>query len=437
MKVHTVSGYESVGANMTAVEVDGDVVICDAGADITRVIEADAEFESLSTEAAIDAGVVPDDGHLFDRREDVVAIVVGHAHLDHCLGVAKIAGAYDCPIYATPYTARVLERLIAEDVEDAHNDVLELPLGDRTRLSPSVELEFVTVTHSIPGTAMTVLHTADGTVAYSLDFKLDPTPTLGEPTDRERLREIASEGVTAYVADCTRVDEQGRASSERDAAARLRGVLDTAYRESRAVVVSTFSSHIARLANVLDANDGRRKVAFLGRSLRQYTEPAADLGLIDLSGVEVHGEKEAIAARLRDADPEEWLFVVTGHQGEPDAVLTELSEHVLPLALDERDRVILASSTIPTPVNRASRNAVVRSFRQRGVRVDGGVHVHGHAMQQDHRDMLRLLDATHVVPAHNGPEKQGILADLARDQGYVVGETVHVSQNGRVIDLQD
>ncbi|MGZ0746377.1 MBL fold metallo-hydrolase [Haloparvum sp. AD34] len=435
MKIHTVSGYESVGANMTAVEVDGEVVICDVGADVERVVEADAPFETLSTETAIASGLVPDDGDLFARREDVVAIVVGHAHLDHCLGVAKLAGAYDCPIYATPYTARVLDRLIEEDVEAAHNDVRELELGGRTRLSPHVDLEFVNVTHSIPGAALTVLHTPDGAVAYSLDFKLDPAPTLGRPTDESRLREIADEGIAAYVADCTRVDEPGRTGSEREAATQLRNVLDTAYRENRAVVLSTFSSHIARLANVLDANDGRRRVAFLGWSLRQYTDPARDLGLVDLSNVEVHGEKGDVAARLREADPAEWLFVVTGHQGEPNAVLTELADRTLPLALDERDRVILASSTIPTPINRASRDALERALRDRGVRVDGGVHVHGHALRQDHRDMLALLDATHVLPAHAGAEKQGTLAALARERGYVVGETVHPSQNGRVVDL--
>lgn len=437
MKVHTVGGYSEVGKNMTAVEVNGEIVIIDMGADMETVIEYEEEMESLSTKEAIEAGAVPDDSDIHDRKEDVVGIVISHGHLDHTLATPKLAKVYDCPIYATPFTKKVVERIIDDDEARVNNGVRELQIGETTQFSDNFELEFVNITHSIPHTPLTVLHTPEGPVVYSCDFKLDEEPTLGDKPDYDRIRELGDEGVKAYLADSTRTDEDGRTKSEHETAIELRSIINRAYEDNEGVVVTTFSSHIARLNNILDANDGRRKVAFIGRSLKEYTKSAEELDLIDLSNVEVLSYYNEVEDFLRKASKEkgEWLIVCTGNQGEPNAVLSRIARGEYNYHIDENDRVIFSSSTIPTPVNEANRYKVEKLLRERGTQVETDVHSHGHGMREDQRDMIRLLEPEHIVPAHGGTEKLAATASLAIEEGYVLEENVHISQNGNVVHL--
>ncbi|MDY6770252.1 MAG: MBL fold metallo-hydrolase, partial [Candidatus Nanohaloarchaea archaeon] len=229
---------------MTAVEADGEVVLLDMGADMETVVEYEESLEELSTSEAIDIGAAPDDSSVKEElRGKVEAIVISHGHLDHCLALPKLANAYDCPIYATPFTAKVVERLIDQDQETVNNPVKPIQMGDTAEVTDSLSIEMVNITHSIPHTPLTVLHTAEGTVAYSLDFKLDEEPTLGGKPDYQRIRELGEEGVEAYIADSTRTDEDGRTKSERETAIELRNILNKAYQENEGVIVSTFSSH--------------------------------------------------------------------------------------------------------------------------------------------------------------------------------------------------
>ncbi len=438
MKIHTIGGYEKVGKNMTAVESDGEIVILDMGADMETVIEEDKELEELSTPEAIEMGAAPDDSTIKEQhRNDVEGIVISHGHLDHCLALPKLANTYNCPIYATPFTAKVVQRLIDQDQKTVNNPVEVVEIGETVQLSDSIELEFVNITHSIPHTPLTVLHTPDGPVVYSLDFKLDEEPTMGEKPDYDRIRELGEEGVTAYIADSTRTDEEGRTKSEQETKIELKNILNKAYADNEGVIVSTFSSHVARLNNILDANDGRRKVALVGRSLKEYSQSAEELGMVDLSDIKVVSYRDEVEEFLRQASHEkgEWLIVCTGHQGEPNAALTRIVDGEYNYDITEHDRVIFASSTIPVPVNEANRYKVERSLRERGARVEVNVHSHGHGMREDQRDMMRMLEPDHIIPAHGGTEKLAACASLAIAEGYELEETVHLSQNGRTLEI--
>ncbi|MDY6761928.1 MAG: MBL fold metallo-hydrolase [Candidatus Nanohaloarchaea archaeon] len=426
---------------MTAVESDGEVVLIDMGADMETVVEYEESLEEMSTAEAIDIGAAPDDSRIKEElREDVVGIVVSHGHLDHCLALPKIAGAYDCPIYATPFTAKVVERIIDQDDEEVRNDVVPVNLGDTATVSDSIELEMVNITHSIPHTPLTVLHTDEGSVAYSLDFKLDEEPTMGGKPDYKRIRELGDSGdVKAYIADSTRSDEEGRTKSERETAIELRNILNKAYQENEGVIVSTFSSHIARVNNILDANAGRRRVALVGRSLKEYTQSADELGLIDMNRVdEVVSYRDEVQDFLQEAsnNKEDWLIICTGHQGEPNAVLTRIAEGEYHYDIGEGDRVVFSSTTIPVPVNEANRYKVEKTMRESGARVEVDVHSHGHGMREDQRDMMRMLDPDHVIPAHGTTEKLASCASLAMEEGYVLEEDVHISQNRHTVELE-
>ncbi|MFB6166831.1 MAG: MBL fold metallo-hydrolase, partial [Candidatus Nanohaloarchaea archaeon] len=431
---------EEVGKNMTAVEVDDEVVLIDMGADMETVVEHEESLEELSTVEAIDIGAVPDDSDLKDElREKVDAIVVSHGHLDHCLALPKLAGAYDAPIYATPFTKKVVERTIEEDEETVNNPVREVGIGETEQITDSIEMEMVNMTHSIPQTPMIVLHTPEGKVVYSLDMKLDEEPTLGGKPDYKRIRELGDEGdIKAYIADSTRTDESGRTKSERETAIELRTILNKAYQENDGVIISTFSSHIARINNILDANAGRRRVALVGRSLKEYTKSADELGLIDLNRVdEVVSYSDEVEDFLQKASNEkdEWLIISTGHQGEPRAALTRIANGDFEYDLTEDDRVVFSSTVIPVPVNEANRYKVERNLRKKGTRVEVDVHSHGHGKREDQRDMIRMLDPDNVIPAHGTTEKLAATASLAMEEGYTLEEDVHMTQNGHVIEI--
>ncbi len=435
MKIHTIGGYEKVGGNMTAVEVGGEVVIFDMGADIEKIVEKGLRIEEMSTVEAIQAGIVPDDSEIKDNdRDNVAAIVVGHGHQDHCRGLPKLAGAYDCPILASHYTADIIERFIENDDEEVKNEIIRMEPGSTFQISSEMELEFVPVTHSIPGSFLSVLRTSEGNLVYSLDFKLDENPTLGQPIDYDKLESLGEEGIRVYIVDCTRADQPGSTDSELKTRKELKKILSEAYQKRRGVIVTTFSSHIARLNNIIDANAGRRKIAMLGRSLKEYTQDAEKNGLIDLSNIQVASYRQRVESILKEVsrNKAEFLLVPTGNQGEPNAMLPRIASGDYPYHLSEEDLVIFSSVTIPTPINELNREYLKKNLRKKGADLKLNVHSHGHAKKEGHRKMMRMLNPDVVVPAHGGTEKLSACASLAREEGV---DTVRVSQNGGTINL--
>lgn len=434
MKIHTIGGYEKVGGNMTAVEVDGEIVIFDMGADIERVVDQGARLEDMKTVEAIESKVVPDDREIKDRRDDVKAIVIGHGHQDHCRGVPKLAGAYDCPIVSTPYTGDLIERFIEDDREYVKNKLIRMETGEKLQISDNFELELVDMTHSIPQTALSVLRTNEGTVVYSLDFKLDETPTLGSPVNFEKLKELGREGVKAYIVDCTRANEPGKTKSELETKKELERIIAEEDKKREGIIVTTFSSNIARLNNIIDANDGRRNIILLGRSLKEYTKDAEKRNLIDLSGIEIASYREEVQDLLEEVsqNKSDYLLLTTGNQGEPNAMLSRLADGEYKYPIEGNNVVIFSSVTIPTSVNELNRKYLESKLKQKGAKLLKDVHSHGHAMKKDHRKMMRLLNPEIVIPAHGGREKLSACAEIAREEGV---EDVLLSHNGGTVNL--
>lgn len=423
---------------MTAVETHGDIVLLDMGYDMETVVESEKEIEELTTTATIEAGAIPDDSSIHDKREDVEAIIIGHGHLDHVGAVPKLAGSYDCPIIATPFTMRIIERNIEQDRKDVQNDLIELEAGETYEINEDITLEFVNITHSIPQTVMTVLHTPEGSVVYSLDFRIDREPVLGEKPDFDRIQELGEEGVEVFIGDSTRVDEPDHGRSEQTVKTELQHVIDEAYAEGGAVYATTFASHVERLNSIIDANDGRRKIAFIGRSLREYNESAEELGFIDLDDIEVvsyRDETEQLLERIAD-ERDEWLIVCTGNQGEPNAALTRIVDGEHAMDVQEGDHVIFSCSVIPTPINEAHRYKVEKNIREQGGLLYRDIHTSGHAKREGNREMLRTLEPENIIPAHGTTEMLASYATLAREEGYRLGENVFLSENGGTVEIE-
>lgn len=437
MKIYTIGGYNEVGKNMTAVEVRDEIIILDMGYAMEALIDMEKPVESAATKHLMADGVVPDDKILYKQREKVKGIVIGHGHLDHVGAVAKMAGSYNCPIFASPYTMKIVEEQIRQDGKDVKNERVVLKPGNIHNLTSNFAIEFVKVTHSIPDTMLTLLHTPEGRVAYGLDFRIDRNPVLGGTVDFDRLNELGSEGVKVLIGDSTRASNQGTSSTESKVKEQLTYTFDQLYADQSAVVVTTFSSHIERLNSILEANAGRRKVAFIGRSLKEYTRPAEDLGYIDLKGVEMASYKDEVnklfekIAEKRD----EWLIVCTGNQGESRSVLEKLSNDRYEFRLQPGDNVVFSSSTIPTLINKADRYRLERNLKNKKVKLHLDIHASGHGHREDLCLLMQILKPEIIIPAHGDIQKLAEHATIAQELGYVLNQNLFICENGNVLEF--
>lgn len=437
MKIHTIGGYEQVGMNMTAVEVDGELVIFDMGYNMEEVIGSDEQIDELTTNQTLETGAIPKDKSIMNKN--IKAIVIGHGHLDHVGAIPKLAGQYDAPIICTPFTKKIVERGLEGDRKNINNDIIEIETGDSYTISDDLELEFIRNNHSIPDATLSYLKTKEGGVIYGNDMKFDRDPVLGENADIERMKEIGeSEDLKVMIPGTTNADQDGRVRPEEAVRVEMNQLLENCYDAGGAVFVTTFSSQIQRLNSILEANDGRRKVAFVGRSLKEYTQSAEELDLIDLSDVEVasyYDECEKLMDRI-DGERDEWLVIATGNQGEPGSQMDKLASQQYPFSFKKGDHVIFSSRVIPTPPSKANRYWLEKKLTDQGVRLYKDIHTSGHAQKEDHRDFITFLQPENIVPSHGPIQKQGDYLQLAREEGYTLEKDIFLSENGRTIEIE-
>jgi ribonuclease J len=407
------------------------------GYEMEEVINTEGEVNEMTTNQTLETGAIPEDQVLYESDADVRAIVIGHGHLDHVGAIPKLAGAYDCPIICTPYTKKIVEKQIEDDRKNIQNPVIGVEKGDEYTINDDLTLEFIHVNHSIPQSTLSWLKTPEGGVIYGNDMKIDQSPVIEETTDIEKMKQAGEEGIELMIPGTTRVDAEGRCRSEESVAVELEDVMTSCYENGGAVIVTTFSSQISRLNSIIDANDGRRKIAFVGRSLREYAEAAEDLGLIDLSDVEVVSYFDECSEVMEKVDGarEEWLVVATGNQGEPGAQMDKIASQTYPFKFREGDHVIFSSQVIPTPLTQANRYSLEKKMKEQGVRLYKDVHTSGHARKEDHRDFIHMLDPENIVPSHGNIQKLGSYVELAREEGYKLEEDVFISENGRTIEI--
>ncbi|MDG5821241.1 ribonuclease J [Natronococcus sp. A-GB7] len=445
IEIATIGGYEEVGRQMTAVRAGDDIVIFDMGLNLSKVLIHDnLRTEGMHSLDLIDMGAIPDDRIMSDLEGDVQAIVPSHGHLDHIGAISKLAHRYDAPVVATPFTCE----LVREEVDDEQkfgfdNDIVEMEAGETMSIGDSgaVDLEFVNVTHSIVQAINPVLHTPEGAVVYGLDKRMDHTPVIGDPIDMERFREIGREGdgVLCYIEDCTNANKKGRTPSENVAREHLRDVLYSMEDYNGGIVASTFSSHIARVKSIIEfAREIGRQPILLGRSMEQYSGTAKQVGIDFPSDVEMVGYRRSIdqtLERIMNDGKGNFLPVVTGHQGEPRALLTRMARGETPYDLEEGDKVVFSARVIPEPTNEGQRYQAEKLLGMQGARVYDDVHVSGHLCREGHYEMLDALQPQHLIPAHQNMSGFSGYVDLASNQGYKMGRDLHVTHNGNIIQL--
>jgi len=446
IEIATIGGYEEVGRQMTAVRAGDDVVIFDMGLNLSQVlIHDDVRTEQMHSLDLIDMGAIPDDRVMSELEGDVKAIVPTHGHLDHIGAISKLAHRYNAPIVATPFTLALVEQGIeSESKFSVDNDLIQMEAGETMSIGTSgeVELEFVNVTHSIIDAINPVLHTPEGAIVYGLDKRMDHTPVIGDPIDMERFREIGrqGDGVLCYIEDCTNAGRKGRTPSESVAREHLRDVMHSVEDYDGGIVATTFSSHIARVKSLVEfAQDIGRQPVLLGRSMEKYSGTAERLNFVEFpEDLGMYGHRKSVDRtfkRIMKEGKENFLPIVTGHQGEPRAMLTRMGRGETPYELDEGDKVIFSARVIPEPTNEGQRYQSERLLRMQGARIYDEIHVSGHLREEGHFEMLEALQPENIIPAHQDLKGFAPYVDLCESQGYELGRDVHVTRNGNLIQL--
>ena len=370
--------------------------------------------------------IYPDIAYLEEERANIVGIVLTHAHEDHFGALIDLWPRLRVPVFATRFTAALLEAKSVEEPGAVTIPVSLVAPGDRFTLGP-FDIEYVNVSHSIPDSHALAIRTPLGLVVHSGDWKIDETPVVSPPTDVKRLRELGKEGVLALLCDSTNALREGHSISESVVAEELVRIVQEA---SGRVAFTTFASNVGRLRSIaLAAASCGRDIIVVGRAMRRIIDVATELGY--LAGLPPFLDEEAFAYTPR----ERVLLLLTGSQGEPRAALARVAEDAhRNIELVPGDTLVFSSRAIPG--NEKAINGIINALVARGVRVmtdrDGLVHVSGHPRQDELREMYRLLKPAALIPVHGEAMHLAAQAALARKSGIA---TVLTIENGEIVRL--
>ena len=441
IEIYAVGGYNEVGKNCTAIKVDDEVVIIDLGIHLESYIKLteDEDILNINPDKLMKVGAIPDISVLNKIKDKVKAIIISHAHLDHLGAVPYLADKFDAPIIGTPFTIEVIKSILNEDKITLRNKIMTLNSNSSYDISKNIKAEFIHITHSTPQTVLVALHTKYGTMLYANDFKLDMHPVLGKKPNFKRLEELGKENVIALIIESTYANDARKMPSESVAKEMLREAMMETENKNNLILVTTFSSHIARLKSVIEFGKKlNRKIIFMGRSLAKYVKAAENVGIVNFSkDVEMIKYGKQIKRKLKkiENEREKYILAVTGHQGEHRSVLYRMMRGEFEFKLFPEDNVIFSCKVIPTPTNIANREALESELKQLGVRVFRDVHQSGHAAREDLRDFIGLVKPKKIIPAHGNKEMKEALAELAEEMGYKMEKSIFLVKDGHKIAL--
>ncbi|MCA6114147.1 ribonuclease J [Bradyrhizobium sp. WSM 1738] len=370
--------------------------------------------------------IMPNISFLEKERDNLMGLVLTHAHEDHFGAIIDLWPKLQCKVYATQFSAALFEAKCAAERNPPKIPVTVVPSGGRVDLGP-FSVEFIPVAHSIPESHALAIHTSAGTVLHTGDWKIDPTPIIGQPTDERRLRELGDAGVLALVGDSTNAVRDGRSPSETEVAATIKKLVGAA---KGRVAVTTFASNVARVKAVADAaRDADREVVVVGRAMERVVQVARETGYLD--GVQNFRSAEYYG----HFPPDKVLALCTGSQGEPRAALARIASDDHPqVTLNKGDSVIFSSRTIPG--NEKAVNAIINGLVVQGIEVITDrtdlVHVSGHPRRDELRDMISWVRPHILIPVHGEALHLSEHAKLARAAGV---PKVLTCRNGDLVKL--
>jgi ribonuclease J len=417
LRIIPLGGLGEIGKNMTAVEYRGKIVVLDCGVEFPR--------EDM---LGIDL-VLPDIGWLLERQHDVLGFLISHGHEDHQGALPFVLKQLKRPVYGSRFTLALVKSKLDEHGLLGSVELTEVNDKSHLRLGP-FDVSFIATSHSIPDSLAIVLGTDLGAVVLTGDYRFDHTPIDGRVTDVDAFAKLGERGVLALLGDSTNAEAPGSTASESTVGQAFHQIFAEA--EGR-VIVASFASHIHRIQQAITiAHLHGRKFALSGRSMVKNANIARTLGYLDVpAGAMIK------LTQIDEYRPEEILILSTGSQGEPLSALTRMAFNDHPqVGLHEGDTVVISAKAIPG--NERSVTATIDRLLKVGATViygaRSGIHVSGHAAQEDLKMMLNLTRPRFLVPVHGEYRMQHLHAELARQSG-IPDEDIFILENGDVLEL--
>ncbi|MFC2001290.1 ribonuclease J [Chloroflexota bacterium] len=417
LKLIPLGGLGEIGKNMLVVEYEDDIIVIDAGLMFP-------EEEMLGIDI-----VIPDISYLVENREKIRGIVITHGHEDHIGALPYLLPQLNAPVYSTKLTQGLIRVKLKgkKALDGAQLEVI--PPGGEVTLG-KFKVEFYSVCHSIPDAVGLIIYTPVGIIVHSGDFKLDYTPVSGKPTDLSRLAQLGAQGTLALLSDSTYAELPGYTPSEKIVGESLDHIIAAA---PGRVIVTTFSSLISRIQQVIDAA-GRcqRRVFIVGRSMSDVVNMSLELGYINAP--------DGILGRIdeiRGLPADKIVLITTGSQGEPTSALVRMANRDHRHVHIQRGDTIVLSAT-PIPGNEAVVNKTVDNLFKQGAQVLyqklAQVHVHGHASQEELKLLLNLVKPRFFVPIHGEYRHLSIHAGLAQSVG-IPKDNIFVLEDGDILEF--
>ena len=338
--------------------------------------------------------IYPDPGFIIDKKEDLLGIILTHAHEDHIGAIAHIWPKLKCKIYATPFTAVLINEKFKEKKIDISKELKIVQLNSTLDLDP-FKIEFVTLTHSILEPNGLKIETPVGNILHTGDWKCDPDPLIGENINSKRLKEIGDEGVLAMICDSTNVFSAGRAGSELDVRNNLLKVMQ---RLNKRIIITSFASNVARMETAFYcAEKTGRQIALVGRSMHRIYKAARQCGYLN-------NVIEPLDARdVKNIAREKIVYLCTGSQGEPMGAMNRIANYIHPDVFIERGDTVIFSSKI-IPGNEKKLYKLHNQLVKEGIEViseeNEYIHVSGHPNREDLKDMYNWIKPKCVIPVH-------------------------------------
>ena len=416
IKVMALGGLNEIGKNMTVIEYKDEIIVIDAGMSFP-------DDEMLGVDV-----VIPDISYLIKNKDKIKGIFITHGHEDHIGALPYILKKINIPIYGAKLSIGLIQvKLKEHKINNAKLNVVSP--RDIIKLS-HMEVEFIKNNHSIPDACSIAVHTDQGIIYHTGDFKIDLTPIDGEVMDIHRICELSKKGVLLLLADSTNAEQPGSTMSEKTVGAGLDDLFRKA--SNSRIIVATFASNIHRLQQIINtAEKFNRKVAVSGRSMVNVVAVATELGylnipdnmLIDLNDISKYEDNEVV-------------LITTGSQGEPMSALARMAsaEHKK-VEIKRGDLIIISAH--PIPGNEKLISKVINSLFEKGAEVvydESDIHVSGHAKQEELKLMHRLVRPKFFMPAHGEYRMLKIHAELAEELG-MPSQNIFVNKTGDVLEL--
>ncbi|OUX53014.1 MAG: MBL fold metallo-hydrolase [Pelagibacteraceae bacterium TMED287] len=370
--------------------------------------------------------IYPDPSFILDKKNDLLGIVLTHAHEDHIGAIAQIWPSLKCKIYATPFTAVLIQEKFKEKKIDISKSLKIVKLNGKIQLGP-FEIEFITLTHSILEPNGLSINTPTGLILHTGDWKIDPNPLIGGDIDKKKLIEIGNKGVMAMICDSTNVFNEGRAGSELDVRESLLKIMQN---KSKKIIITSFASNVARMETVFYcAKKTGRNICLVGRSMHRIYKAAKQCGYLGnlIEPVEPRDAKKMSRNKI--------IYLCTGSQGEPMGAMNRVVRGVHPDVFLEKDDTVIFSSKI-IPGNEKKLYHLQNEITKLNVEIiteeNAFVHVSGHPNRDDLKDMYNWVKPKCIIPVHG--EHRHIKEHVLFAKKMQIPETLLI-ENGDIIQI--